>query len=140
MTFRIQENRESGHRLAAEKTKSPRWCSGGVNSANLEVIWECRLSDRGRILFLVAIMAVVAVITAIISLGMLHQTALDEGRSRLVNIAQNQARLIEAMARFDQAYSQTDIPGGAIAATLSQITHISSLNCHQQLISDHCYG
>ncbi len=35
------------------------------------------LSDRGRILFLLAIMAVVAVITAAMSLWLLYQTALD---------------------------------------------------------------
>jgi hypothetical protein len=97
------------------------------------------LSDQGRILFLLAILAMVAVITIIISHGMLYQTALDEGRSRLVDMAQSQVLLIEAMARFDAVHSQTDIPGGAIAAILSQIAHISSLDCLQQLISDHCY-
>jgi len=80
------------------------------------------LSDRGRILFLLAIMAVVAVITTAMSIWLLYQTALDEERSRLVETAQSQARLIEAVARFDAVYSRDNFPGGAVAATLSQIT------------------
>jgi hypothetical protein len=51
---------------------------------------------------------------------MLFRTALDEERARLVETAKSQARLIEAIARFDARYSN-DYPGGAREATLSQI-------------------
>ncbi len=80
------------------------------------------LSDRGRILSLLAAMAGVAVLTAAMSLWLLYHTALDEGRSRLVETAQSQARLIEAIARFNAVYSPTDFSGSAAVATLSQIT------------------
>ena len=79
------------------------------------------LSDRGRIRFLLGIMVVVAFATAAISIGLLYQTALVQQRSRLVELVRSQARLIEAVARFDAVYSQTDVPGGATTATLSQV-------------------
>jgi hypothetical protein len=51
---------------------------------------------------------------------MLFRTAIAEERARLVETARSQARLIEAVARFDARYSN-DFPQGARAATLSQI-------------------
>lgn len=79
------------------------------------------LSDRGRILFLLALMAGIALATTGTSIWSLYQTALDEEQARLVETAQSQARLIEAVARFDAIYSRTDHPEGSAAATLSQI-------------------
>ena len=65
-------------------------------------------------------MASVVLIVTAASLSMLFRTALAEERARLVETARSQARLIEAVARFDAKYS-TDFPQGARAATLSQI-------------------
>lgn len=39
----------------------------------------------------------------------------------MVELAHSQARLIEAVSRFDARHSTTDVVGGAFAATLSQI-------------------
>jgi len=50
-----------------------------------------------------------------------YETAFEEERARLTELAQSQARLIEAVARFDAVYSK-EYPKGEIAATLSQIT------------------
>ncbi|MDP6787530.1 MAG: PAS domain S-box protein, partial [Rhodospirillales bacterium] len=50
----------------------------------------------------------------------LYATAFAEQRLRLVETAKSQARLMEAVARFDQKYS-SDYPQGSLAATLSQI-------------------
>ena len=51
----------------------------------------------------------------------LYTVEMQEGRERLVETARSQARLIEAVARFDAEYS-SDYPGGTEAATLSQIS------------------
>jgi len=65
-------------------------------------------------------MASVVLIVTVASFSMLFRTALAEERARLVETARSQARLIEAVARFDAKYSN-DFPQGARAATLSQI-------------------
>ena len=65
-------------------------------------------------------MTTICLMLTAVSLGVLYQTSLEEERARLTEIAQSQARLIEAVARFDQVYSN-DYPQGPIEATLSQI-------------------
>jgi hypothetical protein len=65
-------------------------------------------------------MAIVTIIVEFVTIGMLYRTALNEEQARLVETAKSQARLIEAIARFDALYS-TDYPKGAREATLSQI-------------------
>lgn len=79
------------------------------------------LSDRGRIVLLLGIMAGVAITTAAVAIWLLYQTALDQQRSRLVELAQAQARLIEAVARFNAEHGRADFPGGPAAATLEQL-------------------
>ncbi len=74
-----------------------------------------------RILLLILIMVVITVITSGVALGVLYDTAFEEKRRDLVHTARSQARLMEAMARFDRKFSQRDHPQGAAAATISQI-------------------
>lgn len=50
----------------------------------------------------------------------MYLTAFEEEGQRLQQIVQSQARLMEAVARFDRRYSR-DYPGGTEAATLSQV-------------------
>ncbi len=78
------------------------------------------MGERKRVLFLILIMTIAALVTGGISITLLYQTAFREEQVRLVETAQSQARLMEAVARFDTLYSQ-DYPKGATAATLSQI-------------------
>ncbi len=78
------------------------------------------MRDYNRVLLLILIMAVVATAIGCTAIGILYQTAFEEERLRLVETAQSQARLMEAIARFDQAYSH-DYPEGAKEATLSQL-------------------
>jgi hypothetical protein len=78
------------------------------------------MTPRKRILVLISIMALVVLLAVVTSLIMLYRTALDEERARLEETAKSQARLIEAIARFDAKYSN-DYPKGAREATLSQI-------------------
>jgi PAS domain S-box-containing protein len=63
-------------------------------------------------------------VVAGITIYVLYGTAFEQQRERLVEAAQSQARLIEAIARFDTARAKTNpefYPGGPVVATLSQI-------------------
>ena len=72
-------------------------------------------SERRRILALILIMTAVAGGVAGIALFALYETAFEQQRGRLIETAQSQARLMEAVARFDAQYSTEDVPGGASA-------------------------
>ena len=78
------------------------------------------LSMETRVLSLITILTVVTVATVGVAVYILYNTALAEERERLTEAAQSQARLIEAIARFDAEYSK-DHPGGPAEATLSQV-------------------
>ncbi len=71
-------------------------------------------------LILVLIMAVGSLLVAATTIWMLYSAAFEEERLRLVETAQSQARLIEAVARYDR-FHNTDHPGGWREATLSQV-------------------
>ncbi len=79
------------------------------------------MTHRQRLLVLLVVMATVGLTAMGLSLWLLYSAAFDEERSSLVEIAQSQARLIEAIARFDTVHSQDANPRGAAAATLAQI-------------------
>ena len=77
------------------------------------------MREYKRFFILILIMTGVALIVGATAIGVLYQTALEEARFRLLETAQSQARLMEAVARFDRAYNV--YPEGANAATLLQI-------------------
>lgn len=79
------------------------------------------LSDRSRLLILVLIMSFVALSVAGLSVWTLYGAALNAERVRLAGMAHVQARIIDAVARFDQEFSDADHPEGAEAATMGQI-------------------
>ena len=79
------------------------------------------MSERKRLFSLILIMMIASLLVAGITIHLLYGTALKEQRERLVVTAKSQARLIEAVARFDAVYSQKDHPEGSTAATLSQV-------------------
>ena len=78
------------------------------------------MSDHKRVILLIVIMAFVSMIIGIITISILYQTAFNEEKARLIETARSQARLIEAIARFDAQYSK-NYPHGSREATLSQI-------------------
>ncbi len=78
------------------------------------------MPERKRVLSLILIMATASLIVAAITISMLYRTAFEEEQARLVETAQSQARLIEAVTRFDAIHSR-DYPEGPEEATLSQI-------------------
>jgi PAS domain S-box-containing protein len=82
------------------------------------------MGERKRLFLLVLIMTTVSLVVAGITIYVLYGTSFEQQRERLVETAQSQARLIEAIARFDAAHERIDpgsYPGGATVATLSQI-------------------
>lgn len=80
------------------------------------------MTERARILlFSVAIMAAVALSTAAMAIYVLYDAGFSVHRARLNEVVQSRARIIEAIAGFDARLSAGELPGGATAATLSQI-------------------
>ena len=78
------------------------------------------MSARKRVLLLICIMASITLFIEAVTVSLLYRAALNEQKSRLVETARSQARLMEAIALFDMEYSH-DYPRGAEEATLSQI-------------------
>jgi len=78
------------------------------------------MNERKRIFLLITIMVTSCIIVTGATIAILYKTAIKEERARLMETAQSQARLIEAVARFDAIYSKS-YPGGSRPATLSQI-------------------
>ncbi len=74
-----------------------------------------------RVYALVLIMTLVVAISSGGAIAILYDTAFEGKRRDLIQTARSQARLMEAVARFDQQYSRSDISGGAAAATIAQI-------------------
>ena len=77
--------------------------------------------ERGRIVLLIFIMAIIAIGVAGMSLYVLYEASFEQQRARLIETAQGRARMVEAVARFDARYSANAVPGGSFAATLVQI-------------------
>ena len=84
------------------------------------------MEERKKIFLLLIIVATTALIAVATTIALLYRAALKEERARLIETAQSQARLIEAVARFDTKYS-TAFPGDPFEATLSQV-----LDAHKQ--------
>lgn len=84
------------------------------------------MRERKVVVYLILILTAVSLVVTGIAIGALYHAAIAEERARLVETAQSQARMIEAVARFDAAYSKHDHPGGAQGATLSQVADAHS--------------
>ncbi len=72
-------------------------------------------------------MTVTTLIVTAISIASLYDAAFTQHRLRLVETVEGQARLIEAIARFDIKFSDADHPLGWQAATLDQV-----IDAHRQ--------
>ena len=76
--------------------------------------------NDSRFIILALIMAVVTAVAASTAILILYDVAFEEGRSRLIDTVNSNARMMEAVANFDKKYS-SDFPGGSLGATLSQV-------------------
>jgi len=70
-----------------------------------------------RSFYLILIMASIAMVVLSSTIVILYDVAFQEERQRLIETAQSQARLMEAVARFDKTHTIE----GSFEATLSQI-------------------
>lgn len=70
---------------------------------------------------LAAIMVAIISFITLLTLSSLYKTAFKQQTQRLTELAASQARLIEAVGRFDAIHSKDANPNGSAAATLSQI-------------------
>ena len=59
------------------------------------------MGENKRLALLVVIMIGVAIVVGATAIGVIYDAALDRERARLVNMAQSQARLMEALAHFE---------------------------------------
>ncbi|WP_420546925.1 sensor histidine kinase [Curvivirga sp.] len=84
-----------------------------------------------RINILNALTASLAAVLMMIALIWLYSTAYEEKLHDLSQMAKNQARLINAVARFDKRYSQHDHIGGPIEATISQVIDANMTSIRQ---------
>ncbi|MEW8351712.1 MAG: EAL domain-containing protein [Candidatus Thiodiazotropha taylori] len=80
-----------------------------------------RITFNKSLLFLIGILVAVTYAGIFLTAYQLYNTAIEQERERLVETVQSQARLIEAVAAFDQKYSISSFPGTPEEATLSQI-------------------
>ena len=71
-------------------------------------------------------MALLAVSVTAVSTFMFYDAYLEQQHLRFIELAQRQARVIEAIGHFDIVYSQTDHLDSALWATLSQIEEAHS--------------
>ena len=78
-------------------------------------------SVRQRIFLLLVILTLACSTVGVVAITLLYHTAFEEERIRLQELTQTQARLMEAVAMFDEQFSTKDHPEGAQGATLSQI-------------------
>ncbi len=78
------------------------------------------MTEHKRLYLLISIMTGVSLLVGGITISVLYQAAMHEVRHRLMESAQSQARLIEAIARFD-AVESADFPEGSSAATIKQV-------------------
>jgi len=79
------------------------------------------IADTKRLLVLILVMVGVAASSAGLGGWGLYRAALDEQRNWLYDLVKTQARMIEAVARFDAQFSQHDHPDGANFATINQM-------------------
>lgn len=78
------------------------------------------MKPRKRLFLLILIMTTIVVIVESLTIGILYRTAFVSQKLHLVETAKSQARLIEAIARYDKMYNR-NYPGGAKQATIDQI-------------------
>ena len=77
---------------------------------------------RYQLLQIIAVMILIVLGIMSASVWVLYNTAVQGERARLSEAAQSQARLIEAIAHFNQQDSQTKGPEHAFDVTLTQVT------------------
>ena len=79
------------------------------------------IHGREWFVYRVLLMAIVSMAVIGVSQWTLYGSFFDSTRQRLIDMVESNAHFINAVAKFDAEFSALDYPGGAIAATLSQV-------------------
>ncbi|QPJ62546.1 MAG: SpoIIE family protein phosphatase [Candidatus Nitronauta litoralis] len=79
------------------------------------------MGSRQRLAVLILIMSGVVISVTVFSIYFLYQTGFIQQRQRMIEIVKSQARLVEAIGRFNKRIDPAALPQGAYQATLSQI-------------------
>lgn len=90
---------------------------------------KIRIQNRERFRLLVlfpSLLAAIAIVAVIVTMSLLYKASIEQRRDSLVATVKSQAKLIEAIARFESNHSRKDHPNGASGATLSQIVDAHS--------------
>jgi PAS domain S-box-containing protein len=82
---------------------------------------ESLISRKQIELRTIIIMASIALIVAISGFTYLYHMTLESKKIQLLALVKSQARLMEAVAKFDAFFQSGNVPGAAKSATLSQI-------------------
>jgi PAS domain S-box-containing protein len=85
---------------------------------NPDISYE--ITGRQRVGMLVFIMILISLLIGGVTLSLLYNTAFDQYRAQLLDVAKSRASLISSIAKFDKTYS-SNFPEGSKAATISQI-------------------
>ena len=78
------------------------------------------MAESKRIVWLIVVMMAAVTVSTAVAITVLYRTAFERERAHLIQNADDQAHLMEAVARFDQAH-HGDHPGSSEADTLSQV-------------------
>jgi PAS domain S-box-containing protein len=101
---------------------------GGTGHEDSVALDDSGLGARRKILlYSAATMALIALTVGSVTLYLLFQAAYRQQEHNLLEIASTQARLIDAVAKFDRIHSQDAISGGATEATISQVVDAHNL-------------
>jgi heme/copper-type cytochrome/quinol oxidase subunit 3 len=96
------------------------------------------MSERKRIILLICIMATACLTVGGIAIFLLYRTAFEEERARLVETAQSQARLIEAVAGDSEKLESLPLPGmRKIILFSSSVTVIWTFRARSRFFSGH---
>lgn len=81
------------------------------------------LKQQRLLLLLLLVLFLVTALATFSVYGILYYSAFNSQKGSLVEMVKSQARLIDAVSKFDAIYSETDHPNGAAGATLSQVVN-----------------
>ena len=75
------------------------------------------------LLYRILLLTTVAIAVMVSCIGLLYQSSSEAEKLRLLDMVDTQASLINSVANFDAKYNADDFPGGAIEATLKQVSN-----------------
>jgi PAS domain S-box-containing protein len=81
---------------------------------------RAQVSESKRIIWLIVVMMAAVTVSTAVAITVLYGTAFEQERSHLIQTAEDQAHLMDAVARFEQEHSKGE-PGVSETDTLSQI-------------------